>query len=250
MSSSSEATSARPCASCRRLRPVCLPNCVFAPNFSTHGAGDYQFAVLHNVFGASNIAKLLAGLRLGRPVPEAPGLRPRLLLQDTSILRGVIGRLEWETLLPSVIRNKYALRRQLGEMAIRREQERQVATQQEKVMTTTQQQRQNEQTALQQLADAKASASEQETQEKMDELDAAAAGLTMEQYYAAAMGLDDDTLGHDHPHLQQEQAAAEQEQPTVAEQLEASLPPMTPTLFEGVGEGESSSDSDPPPDAR
>ncbi|GJN10222.1 hypothetical protein PR202_ga28299 [Eleusine coracana subsp. coracana] len=156
--------------------------------------------------------------------------------------------------------NQQMAQRQLALMAQRQNQQaafhhqlnQQMAQRQHALMELAQ--RQNQQAALmgleQQLGDAEASSLEQETQEKMDELDAAAAGLTMEQYYAAALGLDDDvTLGHGHPHLQQQEQAAAVE-PTVAEQLEASLPPMTPTLFEGGGEGESSSDSDPPPDAR
>ncbi|GJN24560.1 hypothetical protein PR202_gb12309 [Eleusine coracana subsp. coracana] len=161
--------------------------------------------------------------------------------------------------------NQQMEQRQLALMAQRQNQQaafhhqlnQQLAQRQHALMELAQ--RHNQQTALmgleQQLGDAEASSSEQEThsQEKMDELHAAAAGLTMEQYYAAALGLDDDvTLGHGHLHLQQqqqEQAAAVE--PTVAEQLEASLPPMTPTLFQGDGgEGESSSDPDPPPDAR
>ncbi|CAO2178080.1 unnamed protein product [Urochloa humidicola] len=58
-----------PCGACKFLRRRCVPGCVFAPHFGgggvrEHGAagstGAAQFAAVHKVFGASNVAKMLS----------------------------------------------------------------------------------------------------------------------------------------------------------------------------------------------
>ncbi|XP_062204886.1 LOB domain-containing protein 20-like [Phragmites australis] len=59
-----------PCGACKFLRRRCVPGCVFAPHFGggngsgrEHGgggAGAAQFATVHKVFGASNVAKMLS----------------------------------------------------------------------------------------------------------------------------------------------------------------------------------------------
>ncbi|CAM0883442.1 unnamed protein product [Alopecurus aequalis] len=53
-----------PCGACKFLRRRCVPGCVFAPHFSGGGTGRErgaaQFAAVHRVFGASNVAKLLS----------------------------------------------------------------------------------------------------------------------------------------------------------------------------------------------
>ncbi|KAG8055239.1 hypothetical protein GUJ93_ZPchr0001g32651 [Zizania palustris] len=68
-----------PCGACKFLRRRCVPGCVFAPHFSGCGVGvgvgvrvgagaggggrdrgAAQFAAVHRVFGASNVAKLLS----------------------------------------------------------------------------------------------------------------------------------------------------------------------------------------------
>ncbi|KAL5225951.1 hypothetical protein ABZP36_012590 [Zizania latifolia] len=47
-----------PCGACKFLRRKCVQGCIFAPYFdSEHGSA--QFAVVHKVFGASNVSKLL-----------------------------------------------------------------------------------------------------------------------------------------------------------------------------------------------
>ncbi|KAL6845230.1 hypothetical protein ACP4OV_024725 [Aristida adscensionis] len=58
-----------PCGACKFLRRRCAPGCVFAPHFGgggagggreSAGAGAAQFAAVHKVFGASNVAKMLS----------------------------------------------------------------------------------------------------------------------------------------------------------------------------------------------
>uniref|UniRef100_A0A0D9YFK0 LOB domain-containing protein n=1 Tax=Oryza glumipatula TaxID=40148 RepID=A0A0D9YFK0_9ORYZ len=63
-----------PCGACKFLRRRCVPGCVFAPHFSGCGGsgvgagvggrgrerGAAEFAAVHRVFGASNVAKLLS----------------------------------------------------------------------------------------------------------------------------------------------------------------------------------------------
>ncbi|KAL2236435.1 UNVERIFIED_CONTAM: LOB domain-containing protein 29 [Sesamum indicum] len=50
-----------PCGVCKFLRRKCVKGCVFAPYFSYEEAAAH-FAAIHRVFGASNVAKLLAHL--------------------------------------------------------------------------------------------------------------------------------------------------------------------------------------------
>ncbi|XP_019178786.1 PREDICTED: LOB domain-containing protein 29-like [Ipomoea nil] len=53
--------SGSPCGACKFLRRKCVKGCVFAPYFC-HEQGASHFAAIHKVFGASNVAKLLAHL--------------------------------------------------------------------------------------------------------------------------------------------------------------------------------------------
>ncbi|XP_062217609.1 LOB domain-containing protein 16-like [Phragmites australis] len=50
-----------PCGACKFLRRRCVPECVFAPYFSSD-QGAARFAAIHRVFGASNASKLLSHL--------------------------------------------------------------------------------------------------------------------------------------------------------------------------------------------
>ncbi|PKA59281.1 LOB domain-containing protein 6 [Apostasia shenzhenica] len=50
-----------PCAGCKFLRRKCQPDCIFSPYF--HADQPHKFISVHRVFGASNVAKLLAELR-------------------------------------------------------------------------------------------------------------------------------------------------------------------------------------------
>ncbi|CAI0415664.1 unnamed protein product [Linum tenue] len=53
-------TSTSPCASCKLLRRRCAKDCIFAPYFPP--ADPQKFAIVHKVFGASNVAKMLLDL--------------------------------------------------------------------------------------------------------------------------------------------------------------------------------------------
>jgi hypothetical protein len=46
-----------PCASCKLLRRRCTKDCTFAPYFPSHE--PQKFAIVHKVFGASNVSKML-----------------------------------------------------------------------------------------------------------------------------------------------------------------------------------------------
>lgn len=46
-----------PCASCKLLRRRCTKDCAFAPYFPSDD--PHKFAIVHKVFGASNISKML-----------------------------------------------------------------------------------------------------------------------------------------------------------------------------------------------
>ncbi|THU68047.1 hypothetical protein C4D60_Mb05t31120 [Musa balbisiana] len=49
-----------PCASCKLLRRRCAKDCIFAPYFPPED--PHKFAIVHKVFGASNVNKMLQEL--------------------------------------------------------------------------------------------------------------------------------------------------------------------------------------------
>ncbi|XP_028784491.1 LOB domain-containing protein 12-like [Neltuma alba] len=49
-----------PCASCKLLRRRCAKDCIFAPYFPSDD--PQKFAIVHKVFGASNVGKMLQEL--------------------------------------------------------------------------------------------------------------------------------------------------------------------------------------------
>ncbi|PON57020.1 Lateral organ boundaries domain containing protein [Parasponia andersonii] len=49
-----------PCASCKLLKRRCAKDCIFAPYF--HSVDLHKFAIVHKVFGASNVSKMLQEL--------------------------------------------------------------------------------------------------------------------------------------------------------------------------------------------
>ncbi|XP_068668691.1 LOB domain-containing protein 12-like [Aristolochia californica] len=49
-----------PCASCKLLRRRCAKDCIFAPYFPSDD--PHKFAIVHKVFGASNVNKMLQEL--------------------------------------------------------------------------------------------------------------------------------------------------------------------------------------------
>ncbi|XP_077216657.1 LOB domain-containing protein 12-like [Tasmannia lanceolata] len=49
-----------PCASCKLLRRRCAKDCIFAPFFPSDD--PHKFAMVHKVFGASNVSKMLQEL--------------------------------------------------------------------------------------------------------------------------------------------------------------------------------------------
>ncbi|KAJ3680884.1 hypothetical protein LUZ60_015373 [Juncus effusus] len=53
-------TGTSPCASCKLLRRRCAKECVFAPYFPAED--PHKFAIVHKVFGASNVSKMLQDL--------------------------------------------------------------------------------------------------------------------------------------------------------------------------------------------
>ncbi|XP_022947802.1 LOB domain-containing protein 12-like [Cucurbita moschata] len=51
-----------PCASCKLLRRRCAKDCIFAPYFPPDD--PHKFAIVHKIFGASNVSKMLQELPL------------------------------------------------------------------------------------------------------------------------------------------------------------------------------------------
>uniref|UniRef100_I1NUX5 LOB domain-containing protein n=1 Tax=Oryza glaberrima TaxID=4538 RepID=I1NUX5_ORYGL len=52
--------SGSPCASCKLLRRRCTKDCIFASFFPADD--PHKFAIVHKVFGASNVSKMLQEL--------------------------------------------------------------------------------------------------------------------------------------------------------------------------------------------
>ncbi|KAJ8553046.1 hypothetical protein K7X08_020439 [Anisodus acutangulus] len=61
-----------PCAACKLLRRKCAEECPFSPYFSPHE--PQKFAVVHKVFGASNVSKLLMEVPESQRVDAANSL--------------------------------------------------------------------------------------------------------------------------------------------------------------------------------
>ncbi|GAB2234097.1 LOB domain-containing protein [Drosera capensis] len=53
-----------PCASCKLLRRRCAADCIFAPYFPPDD--PQRFAIVHKVFGASNVSKMLQEIPVHR----------------------------------------------------------------------------------------------------------------------------------------------------------------------------------------
>ena len=51
-----------PCAACKLLRRRCAEDCIFAPYFPSDD--PHKYAIVHKVFGASNVSKMLQVLSL------------------------------------------------------------------------------------------------------------------------------------------------------------------------------------------
>ncbi|KAF5752585.1 putative LOB domain-containing protein [Tripterygium wilfordii] len=52
-----ESRSSSSCAACKLLKRRCSPDCIFAPHFPSND--PLKFAIVHKVFGASNVSKIL-----------------------------------------------------------------------------------------------------------------------------------------------------------------------------------------------
>ncbi|KAK8675133.1 hypothetical protein V6N13_033203 [Hibiscus sabdariffa] len=86
-----------PCASCKLLRRRCAKDCVFAPYFPSDD--PHKFAIVHKVFGASNVSKMLQEL----PVPQRADAVSSLVYEANARVRdpvyGCVGAI-------SVLQNK------------------------------------------------------------------------------------------------------------------------------------------------
>ncbi|KAL2488619.1 LOB domain-containing protein 12-like [Forsythia ovata] len=82
-----------PCASCKLLRRRCTKDCVFAPYFPPDD--PHKFAIVHKVFGASNISKMLQEL----PVHKRADAVSSLVYEANSRMRdpvyGCVGAISY-----------------------------------------------------------------------------------------------------------------------------------------------------------
>ncbi|KAK1398667.1 LOB domain-containing protein [Heracleum sosnowskyi] len=84
---------ASPCASCKLLRRRCAKDCIFAPYFPPDD--PHKFAIVHKVFGASNISKMLQEI----PVQQRGDAVSSLVFEANARLRdpvyGCVGAISY-----------------------------------------------------------------------------------------------------------------------------------------------------------
>ncbi|GAB4827639.1 hypothetical protein Ancab_034524 [Ancistrocladus abbreviatus] len=82
-----------PCASCKLLRRRCTKDCIFAPYFPSDD--PHKFAIVHKVFGASNVSKMLQEL----PVHQRADAVNSLVYEASSRMRdpvyGCVGTISY-----------------------------------------------------------------------------------------------------------------------------------------------------------
>ncbi|XP_038679371.1 LOB domain-containing protein 12-like [Tripterygium wilfordii] len=82
-----------PCASCKLLRRRCAKDCIFAPYFPSDDPN--KFAIVHKVFGASNVSKMLQEL----PVHQRADAVSSLVYEANSRVRdpvyGCVGAISY-----------------------------------------------------------------------------------------------------------------------------------------------------------
>ncbi|KAL8137380.1 hypothetical protein V2J09_003381 [Rumex salicifolius] len=82
-----------PCASCKLLRRRCAKDCIFSPYFPSDD--PHKFAIVHKVFGASNISKMLQEL----PIEQRGDAVSSLVYEATARLRdpvyGCVGAISY-----------------------------------------------------------------------------------------------------------------------------------------------------------
>ncbi|KAJ7959880.1 LOB domain-containing protein [Quillaja saponaria] len=61
-----------PCASCKLLRRRCAKDCIFAPYFPSDD--PHKFAIVHKIFGASNVSKMLQDIPVHQRVDAVSSL--------------------------------------------------------------------------------------------------------------------------------------------------------------------------------
>ncbi|GLT26809.1 hypothetical protein SLA2020_018510 [Shorea laevis] len=82
-----------PCASCKLLRRRCAKECIFVPYFPSND--PQKFAIVHKVFGASNVSKMLQEL----PVHQREDAVSSLVYEATARVRdpvyGCVGTISY-----------------------------------------------------------------------------------------------------------------------------------------------------------
>ncbi|KAF8394867.1 hypothetical protein HHK36_018804 [Tetracentron sinense] len=82
-----------PCASCKLLRRRCARDCIFAPYFPSDD--PHKFAIVHKVFGASNVSKMLQEL----PIQHRPDAVSSLVYEANARVRdpvyGCVGAISY-----------------------------------------------------------------------------------------------------------------------------------------------------------
>ncbi|PKA51881.1 LOB domain-containing protein 12 [Apostasia shenzhenica] len=82
-----------PCASCKLLRRRCSKDCIFAPFFPPDQ--PHKFAIVHKVFGASNVAKMLQELPLQKRADAVSSLAYEANARIKDPVYGCVGAISY-----------------------------------------------------------------------------------------------------------------------------------------------------------
>ncbi|KAI4366010.1 hypothetical protein MLD38_021939 [Melastoma candidum] len=96
-----------PCAACKLLRRRCASDCVFSPHFPSDQ--PQKFAIVHKVFGASNVSKMLQEL----PEHQRSDAVSSMVYEANARLRdpvyGCVGAISTLQQQVNILRNQLAL---------------------------------------------------------------------------------------------------------------------------------------------
>ncbi|KAK4273730.1 hypothetical protein QN277_017069 [Acacia crassicarpa] len=82
-----------PCASCKLLRRRCARDCIFAPYFPSDD--PQKFAIVHKVFGSSNVSKMLQELPVQQRADAVSSLVYEANARVTDPVYGCVGAISY-----------------------------------------------------------------------------------------------------------------------------------------------------------
>ncbi|CAL9105844.1 LOB domain-containing protein 12-like [Musa acuminata AAA Group] len=82
-----------PCASCKLLRRRCTKDCIFAPYFPSDD--PHKFSIVHRIFGASNVSKMLQELPVHQRADAVSSLVYEATARTKDPVYGCVGAISY-----------------------------------------------------------------------------------------------------------------------------------------------------------